>query len=148
METLIVTANLGHLKAYRAVHTPNRGLKLELADEHMFPDAHTRNSDKVTDMAGRFPVARSAGPSVQLATGEGLTAELEVHRRLVKGVAERVEENLRREAPLRWQLAAPSEICNALVEALAPEFRETLVRALHADLTKVHADEVLRHFEL
>lgn len=147
MVTLVVAANLGHLKTYRAVHTPNRGLKLELADEQTFPDAHNRYSDMVTDMAGRFPVTRSAGPSVQAATGEGLTAEIELQRRLIKAVAQSIEANLRREAPARWALAAPAEICQALLNDIAPDLRDSLWRTVSADLTKVPPDEIPPHFE-
>ena len=60
MNQLIVTANLGHLKAYRLVRTPTRGAHLELIEEVNFAEAHGRYTDRVSDMAGRFPVRDSA----------------------------------------------------------------------------------------
>ena len=147
MSSVIVTANLGHFKAYRLVRTPNRGAALDFIDELNFLDAHGRYSDKVSDSAGQFPVSRTAGPAVQAATGENLTAEIEVERRLVKAVGQRIEATLRREKPLRWHLAAPAEICPAILDCVAPELRESLVRTVHADLTKIPAGQVLKHFE-
>ena len=146
MSVVIITANLGHLKAYRLVNTPNRGLKLEMIDEMNFLQAHGRFQEKVTDVAGRFPVAEGSGPMPPMASGEALTAELEIHRRLAKLAAECIERIVERERPKRWHIAAPAEICPAITEAIAPELRKTLLRTVNADLTKVPPEEVLRHF--
>ena len=146
MNSVIVTANLGHLKAFRLVQTPNRGVKLELIDEMNFLESHGRYFEKTSDQAGRFPVSEGKGPRSPMATGEALTAEVEIHRRLAKQVAEQVESILRWEKPQRWHLAAPAESCNRIVEALSPEARNEMRWTVHADLTKVPADEVLRHF--
>lgn len=144
MSTVIIAANLGHLKAFRLTETPQGTRRLELAKEIEFPDAHGRIQDRVTDMAGRFPVGDGTGLS--MAHGEALKAELEVERRLVKEVAEQIESILNAERPEYWHLAATSGIHQALLNELPAELRQRVIRHVQADLTNVPAPEVLAHF--
>ena len=146
MSTLIVAANLGHLKVYRAVDTPTRGRKLDLVEEMEFPEAHGHFIDKVTDMAGRFPVSEAAGVSSGMSRGEALSAELETERRLVKLVAQRIAAVLESERPEYWHFAATQEVHQAILNELPTELRERAVRHVYADLTKVPPPEVLAHF--
>ena len=146
MSTVVVAANLGHLKAFRVAETPTRGRKLELIEEMEFPEAHGHFLDKVTDMAGRFPVSEGAGQGTAMSTGEALSAELEIQRRLVKLVAERIATVLHSERPEYWHFAANPEVHQAILNELAQELRERVVRHVHADLTKAPASEVLAHF--
>lgn len=146
MNTLVVVANLGHLKAYRLVRTPARGLKLEPLDELNFPEAHGHYADKVTDIAGRFPVSESAGPYVQMSSAEALRAQNETHRRLARLVAEQIEAILRRERPEWWRFAATSEIFHAIADQIPPDLRSRMVQSVHADLTKLPPEEVAAHF--
>ena len=148
MNTIIVAANLGHLKAYRVMETPTRGLHLELLEELNFMEAHGRYADKVSDLAGRFPVTVGPGPGTQMSSAETLGADLENQRRLTKLVAEKIEEILLREKPEYWRFAATAEIQPAILEEINPELRERLVRTAQADLTKVPATEVLAHFAI
>ena len=147
MNTVVVAANLGHLKAFRVAETPTRGRKLDLIEEMEFPEAHGHFVDKVTDMAGRFP--ESGGPGHQstgMSTGEALRTELEMQRRLVKLVAERIATVLQTERPEYWHFAANPEVHQAILGELPAELRERVVRHVHADLTKTPAPEVLAHF--
>ena len=146
MSTVVVAANLGHLKAFRVVETPTRGRKLEVIEEVEFPEAHGHFIDKVTDMAGRFPVSEGAGPGTSMSTGEALTAGLEIQRRLIKLIAERITVVLNGERPEYWHFAANPEVHQAILHELSPELRERLVRHVHADLTKVPASEILARF--
>lgn len=146
MSTVVIAANLGHLKAFRVVETPTRGRKLELIDEMDFPEAHGRFADKVTDMAGRFPVGGCAGPGNAMARGEALSAELETQRRLIKLVATEIKVILESERPEFWHFAANPEIHQAILDEITPELRERVVRHVQADLTKSPTSEVLAHF--
>lgn len=143
---MIVVANLGHLKIYRVLETPTRGRKLELIEEMEFPEAHGHFLDKVTDMAGRFRISTGVGTGTAVARGEALTAELEIQRRLVKLVAEKIESALLTERPERWHFAAAPEIHAAILGELDPDLSRRIVRSVHADLTKVPPSEVLSHF--
>jgi len=144
MSTVIIAANLGHLKAFRVAETPQGTRRLELIREVEFPDAHGRIQDKVTDTAGRFPVGDGTG--LALAHGEALKAETEVERRLFKGVGEQIKSILNDERPEYWHLAATSEIHQALLNELPLELRQRIARNVLADLTGVPAPEVLAHF--
>ena len=146
MSTVVLAANLGHLKAFRVVETPTRGRKLDVIEEMEFPEAHGHFIDKVTDMAGRFPVTAGPGPGTAMAHGEALSAELETQRRLIKLIAERIAAILNSERPEYWHFAANTGVHQAILNELAPELRERVVRHVHADLTKVPASEVLAHF--
>jgi len=146
MSTVVLAANLGHLKAFRVAETPTRGRKLELIEDMEFPEAHGHFLDKVTDMAGRFPVSEGAGPGLAMSNGEALTAELEIQRRLVKLIAQRIATILNSERPEYWHFAANLAVHQAILNELTPELRERVVRHVHADLTKVPASEVLAHF--
>lgn len=141
MNTVIIAANLGHLKAFRVAETPMGTRRLELIKEVEFPEAHGRLQDKVTDMAGRFSVGTGMATP-----GEALKAKLEVERRLVKLVGEQIEGVLNSERPEYWHLAATSEIHQALLNELPPELRQRIVRHVQADLTNVPAPDVLVHF--
>ncbi|MEI6560812.1 MAG: host attachment protein [Verrucomicrobiota bacterium] len=143
MSTVVVAANLGHLKAFRVAETPTRGRKLDLIEEVEFPEAHGHFIDKVTDMAGRFP---GSGGAEGLSTGEALRTELEIQRRLVKLIAERIAAVLQEERPEYWHFAANPEVHQAILNELPVELRERVVRHVHADLTKTPAPEVLAHF--
>ena len=59
--SLIIVTDRGSLKAYRVDATPTRGPSLQLVQAFNITDAHGRLVDKVTDLAGRFPVSDSAG---------------------------------------------------------------------------------------
>ena len=146
MSTLVVVANLGHLKAFRVAETPTRGRKLDLIEEIEFPEAHGHFLDKVTDMAGRFPGSDGAGQGTGMSTGEALGAELEIQKRLVKLVAERIATVLLSERPEYWHFAANAEVHQAILNELPLELRERVVRHVQADLTKAPAPEVLAHF--
>jgi len=146
MSTLVIAANLGHLKAFRVAETPTRGRKLELIDDMRFPEAHGRFADKVTDMAGRFPVSEGAGPGTGMSRGEALSAELETQRRLVKLVAGRMATILNDERPEYWHFAATPEIHEAILSELPTELRERVVRHVQADLTKTPPAEVMAYF--
>jgi len=147
MSTVVVAANLGHLKAFRVAETPTRGRKLDLIEEMEFPEAHGHFIDKVTDMAGRFPGRDGAGPQgTGMSTGEALGTELEIQRRLVKLIADRIASVLQEERPEYWHFAANPEVHQAILNELPQELRERVVRHVHADLTKAPATEVLAHF--
>ena len=146
MSTVVIAANLGHLKAFRVEETPTRGRRLELIEDIAFPEAHGRFQDKVTDVAGRFSGSSGPGQGPGMARGEAMNAELETERRLVKLVAEQITAILNAERPEFWYLAATQEVHQAILNALPTELRERVVRHVYADLTKARVADVLAHF--
>ncbi len=148
MDTIIILANLGRLKAYRVVETPTRGPKLELVEDMNFTEAHGRFSEKVTDQSGRFPMAKGSGPplTTQQSTYEALPTLAENERRLTRLVAKEIGIILERERTEQWYFAANAEIHDAILEGVEPALVERIVRDIHADLVKTPPGEVLPYF--
>jgi hypothetical protein len=69
--SLVIVTDRGELKAYRVNETPTRGPSLQLVQAFNITDAHGRLVDKLSDLAGRFPVTNGAGAH----HGAGSTAE-------------------------------------------------------------------------
>ncbi len=150
MNTVVVAANLGHLKAFRVAETPTRGRKLELIDEVEFPEAHLRIHEKSTDTLGRYKSAAGMGPMgpmTAMSGGEALRLEEEQQKRLVKLVAERIGTVLQHERPETWNFAASSEIHQAILQELPKDLRHRALHRVRSDLTKVPACELLAYFK-
>ena len=136
---LIVLADLGQLRVYRISRdllqtTPS----LELVADMEFIEAHGRFMDRYTDQAGRFPVSGQS-----MAIGEKHNLGLERERRLIRVVAETVDELLQKEEVEFWSFAASPEINERILEQLNPELRRKLVRNLPHDLVKAGKEELL-----
>jgi len=146
-KTLVVIMDLGCFKAYRLEnHQPNQSPRLELLEEFNSADAHDKLVDKVTDLSGRFP--RSVGGATAkgaMSDGERHNIELEARKRLVRGLAQRLNTLLRSKDVERCLLAASREINHQVIEELEPQARAKIEKNLHADLTKLERAEILRH---
>src|SRR6185437_12482210 len=116
--SLIIVTDRGGLKAYRVNETPTRGPSLQLVQAFNITDAHGRLVDKLSDLAGRFPVTNGAGPH----HGPGSTVErpqlaTETDRRIHKELADQISKIV----PLDgngWSFAAPAEIHGAIIDLL------------------------------
>lgn len=140
---IIVLADLGELKAYSITRdllqtTPT----LELVADVEFTQTHGRFLDKYTDQAGRFP-AYGQG---HMAIGEQHDIELEEHRRLIKAIAQMINELLKREDAEYWSFAAAPEINEKILELVELELRRKLVRNLPHDLVKASKEDLLERF--
>jgi hypothetical protein len=144
--TLLVLADVGHLKAYRFRRdTGGSTPKLELLENWETEVTHHLSED-FTDDAGRYRKGSvHAGPS-NLSDGEQHNIDLERRRRALKGIAQHINELVRRESPEACYLAAGSEINSALVEELDPKTRSAITKNVTANLTRLNQDEVIRHF--
>ncbi len=140
--------DLGCFKAYRLEnHHPHRTPRLELVEEFNNSDAHEKLVDKVTDLGGRFPRSGSgANARVAMSDGERHNIELEARKRLVRGLAQRLNVLLRSQDVDRCLLAASREINHQVIEELEPQARAKIEKNLSADLTKLERADILRHF--
>jgi len=151
MNTLLVVADLSGFKAFKLqAHEPpleNRSPGLELLEQYDNPHAHGRMGEKVSDSAGRFPRrtggARAAGA---MADGERHNIELEARKRLIRDLAGRLNNLVRKQEFDRCFLAASKEINHPLCEQLEPRVRAKIARNIPADLTKFGRAELLRRF--
>src|SRR5438093_10502859 len=88
--SLVIVADRGSLKAYQVNETPTRGPSLKLVQAFDITDAHGKLIDKVTDLAGRFPVTESAGAHRGAASIAESKLETETDRRINKELAAQI----------------------------------------------------------
>jgi len=150
MNTLLVVADLGGFKAFKLENNNNHQAKqtprLELVEQFTNPDAHGRLVDKVTDLAGRFPRRTGARAAGAMSDGERHNIDLELRKRFVRRLAQRLNILAGRQEIDRCFLAASREINHTLIEELDPQVRAKIAKNVPADLTKHGQAEILRHF--
>ncbi len=144
INTLLIVADRGGLKAFRVEERPNQKHGLHQIDSDYEQDAHGRFTDKVTDRAGRFK-GSGLGQS-QGGSSDHSKTDMENDRRAVKHIAERINELVDKEKPEGWRLAVPAQIDKLLTDHLKPEVRQHLTETVHADLLRAEAADILGHF--
>src|SRR5881392_1043479 len=88
--SLVIVADRGSLKDYQVNETPTRGPSLKLVQAFDITDAHGKLIDKVTDLAGRFPVTESAGAHRGAASIAESKLETETDRLTNKELADQI----------------------------------------------------------
>jgi Protein required for attachment to host cells len=145
--SLVIVTDRGSLKAYRVHETPTRGPSLQLVQAFNMTDAHGKLIDKVSDVAGRFPVTEGAGAH----RGPGSIAErtqlaTEVDRRIQKEIAGQIAKIVSENGKNGWSFAAPAEIHAAILDLLPAAVRQRIVEHVKSDLVKVEAARLSSHF--
>src|SRR5205823_14202786 len=88
---VVLVTDRGSLKAYRVTETPTRGPSLQLVQAFNITDAHGRLVDKLSDLAGRFPVTDGAGAHRGAASiAERTQLATEMDRRIHKQLADQI----------------------------------------------------------
>lgn len=144
--SLVIAADRGSLKAYRVDETPTRGPSLKLIQAFDITDAHGKLVDKVTDLAGRFPVTEGAGAHRGPASIAESKLETETDRRINKELAEQIAKIVNGSGKEGWAFAAPSEIHGAIVDLLPDRVRNRIVEHVKSDLVKVEPAKFRNHF--
>jgi hypothetical protein len=148
--SLVIVADRGSLKAYRVNETPNRGPSLQLVRAFDITDAHGRYQDKLTDVAGRFPVGDGGGQAGsgrhQNAIAERQGLETETDRRIFKQLADNISEVVKEQRIEGWSFAAPAQIHAAIVELLPIEVSDRIVEHVRADLVKIELANLPQRF--
>ena len=145
--SLVIVTDRGSLKAYRVNETPTRGPSLQLVQAFNITDAHGRLIDKVSDLAGRFPVTEGAGAHRGPAsTAERTQLASETDRRIQKELADQIAKIVSQNGKDGWSLAAPAEIHTAIVDLLPAGVRQRIVEHVKSDLVKVEPARLISHF--
>jgi hypothetical protein len=144
--SLVIVTDRGSLKAYRVDETPTRGPSLHLVQAFDITDAHGRLIDKVTDMAGRFPVGDAGSGRHMNAIAERTQLETETHRRIYKQLADQISKVVKSDGVEGWSFAAPAEFHSAIVELLPNDVRNRIVEHVKSDLVKVEPSKLGTHF--
>ena len=145
--SFIIVTDRGELKAYRVNETPTRGPSLQLVQAFNIKDAHGRFVDKVSDLAGRFPVTNGAGTH----HGPGSISErtqlaTEMDRRIQKELADQITKIVSLDGKEGWSFAAPAEIHGAIVDLLPAAVRGRIVEHVKSDLVKVEPAKLISRF--
>jgi Protein required for attachment to host cells len=145
--SLVIVTDRGSLKAYGVSETPTRGPSLQLVRAFNITDAHGRLVDKLSDLAGRFPVTDSAGAHRGPASiAERTQLATEMDRRIHKELADQIAKIVSQNGKKGWSFAAPAEIHAAVVSLLPAAVRERIVEHVKSDLVKVEAAKLIDHF--
>ncbi|HEX5492925.1 MAG TPA: host attachment protein [Candidatus Udaeobacter sp.] len=145
--SLVIVTDRGSLKAYRVSETPTRGPSLQLVQAFDITDAHGRLGDKLSDLAGRFPVTEGAGARRGPASiAERTQWATEMDRRIQKELADQIAKIVSENGKDGWSFAAPAEIHAAIVDLLPAGIRQRIVEHVKSDLVKVEAARLTGHF--
>lgn len=144
--SLVIVADRGSLKAYRVDETPTRGPSLQLIQAFDLTDAHGKLIDKVTDLAGRFPVSDGAGGRHANSIAERTQLDSETDRRIYKQLADQIVKIIDRGGKDGWSFAAPAEIHGAIVGLLPRAARDRIVEHVKSDLVKIEPAKLPAHF--
>ncbi len=109
-------------------------------------DAHGRLVDKVTDLAGRFPVSAGVGGRHANSIAERAQLETETHRRIHKELADQIVKIVSHNGKEGWSFAAPAEIHTAIVDLLPAAVRGRIVEHVKSDLVKTEPAKLVTHF--
>ena len=142
MKRILITTDLGHLKAYRVMQGPDDpSPTIEAIVEEDFSASYTHISARVTDAGGRFPAGKNG-----MAVGERNHEAEQALRKQLKCVASANEEAPKLEPEATLQLAAPKPIFKRLSAELRPDLQKRLGTCLELDLVKASKQELLRRF--
>ena len=144
--SLVVVADRGSLKAYRVNETPTRGPSLQLVQAFDITEAHGKMIDKVTDLAGRFPVSDGANRQHHAASIAESKLENETDRRIQKQLADEIVKIVSSNGKEGWSFAAPSEIHSAIVDLLPSPVRDRIIEHVKSDLVKIEPAKLPSHF--
>jgi len=144
--SLIIVTDRGSLKAYRVDETPTRGPSLKLVQAFNITDAHGKLVDKVSDLAGRFPVSDGAGGRHANSIAERTQLETETDRRIYKQLADQIAKIVESDGVEGWSFAAPASIHAAIVDLLPASVRNRIVEHVKSDLVKTELSKLPAHF--
>jgi hypothetical protein len=144
--SLIIVADRGSLKAYKVNDTPTRGPSLRLVQAFDITDAHGRMGDKLTDMAGGFPVGDGGNGRHMNSIAERTQLETETQRRINRQLVDEIVKVVNNEGAVGWSFAAPAAIHGAIVDQLPAAVRDRIVEHVKSDLVKTESAKLASHF--
>jgi len=145
---LLVVTDLGRFRAFRYEANPRFSTPRLQVIEEWETEVHAHLSEQLSDQAGQFQKgSRSFGGVNDGASGERHNLKLELERRALKKVANRIRELLALDGLETCYLAAGHEINPAVLEALDPQTRGRVERNVTANLTRLSVPEILDHFQ-
>ena len=153
---MIITADLGELKAYRADPRDleaEAGLKpthfkLDLVEARDYVKSHWSINDIVTDEAGRFKGGgQGRGTFTQGSIGERHGIEQKVEAEVIAQLAEDISGIVEKSGAQKWYLALPEPIYKRVFDKIAPQAKTSLARGIEKDLVKTDKQKLPSFFQ-
>ncbi len=138
-----------NLKQAASLHRPP---SIHWVEDLAFVHPRQHLTEQVTDMAGAYSAAESAGgysggaPRRMPSSYPDTHWKTEADRHAVEDLAGAVVSVLTKQKPEAWSLSAPVDIHNALLEALPRVCKGRLVRLLPKNLARSTQESILAHF--
>ena len=145
MSTIIITADLGHFKAYRVNQNPFGSPTIDLIESYDSLEGHGKLAEKFYDAAGRFVGGGGKG-EVAKGYGEPHHLESEIRKKLIKMIAMDINALINKEDCENWCLAASEKIGKDIINKLELTVKSKLTKSIAVDLTKIPKSEILSHF--
>lgn len=142
---LVIVTDLQRFKLFSIKKESLGRESLELLESVDNLEVHQRLSEKVSDQYGHFQGSGSSGVNASGA-GENHNLVAEGERRRIKEIVKQISEALQKHKHDSWYFCAPKAINNQIVELLNSKLKENMKINLHADLTKIPDDQLLKHF--
>ncbi|MGW8168982.1 MAG: VLRF1 family aeRF1-type release factor [Sulfurovaceae bacterium] len=141
--TIIIVADLGELKAYK-IHENDGSLsgefensyRLEMIVDENFIEGRKKMSELMSDNTGRMIHD----------TLEEHNAMAEKDNRVLKDIAQTIEEIVADQEPRQIFLAFPKEHNNELIEKLRYDVKDLIEKNIPSDLVKTDNSKLLSHF--
>ncbi len=141
--TIVIVADLGELKAYK-IHENDGSLsgefensyRLEMIVDENFIEGRKKIGETVSDSTGRMIHD----------TLDEHNAMAEKDNRVLKDIAQTIEEIVKDEEPNHIFLAFPKEHNNELIEKLRYDIKELIEKNIPSDLVKTDKSKLLSHF--
>jgi hypothetical protein len=141
---LLIVTDLGLLQAYRLELREESSPRITLMERFVFEPAHLHMTERITDSAGRR--ARPAGKMGGGTMADTHNLKLETRRRLVRQIAQTIDDLANAHGPDGFWLAAQREILRPVLELLSHRARNRIEKKVPRDLTKLRPKEVLAYF--
>jgi hypothetical protein len=146
MNKIIITADLGHFKAYKLTETPTGKWKIDMIESYDSIEGHGKLGDKLSDTAGRFEGGGGKGETTK-GYGDLHNLEMEIQKKLARMIAQDINVFIEKEDYTAWCLAAPEKINGIIVKLLKPEVKTAMIKNIMADLPNMKKSEIPGHFD-
>lgn len=146
MKKLIIVVDLGHFKVYSFSKKPLESTRIELLKSYDTIEGHGRLGEKLSDEAGRF--GQLGGKKGMKGYGEPHNIKLEIRKKLIKHIADDIDNLIKNEQCNEWYFAAGKNVNKQILESINPSVKKKLKKNLLSDLTKEHKTELLSRFKI
>ena len=145
MDKIIITADLGHFRAYKLTETARGREKIDLLESYDSIEGQGKLGDKLSDTAGQFIRGGGNGQKAQ-GSGQPHNLEQEIQKQLSRTIARDINSLIAKQGYQAWCLAAPKKINSAIVKHLKPQVMTALIKNIKADLTNIDKSGIPGYF--